>query len=84
MDYHKLLNPLVKLLNPLIFEGQLPRCFPIASERSEFDISGSSSASELKDFMARELQLSPYTFKLRPGGCDALPCPVTFNQVVVT
>ena len=31
----------------------------------QVDVPGNSKASELKDFMARELQVSPYTFKLQ-------------------
>ena len=31
------------------------------------DIPGNSKASEVKDFVARELQMSPYTFKLQLG-----------------
>lgn len=44
------------------------------------DVPGNSKASELKDFMARELQVSPYTFKLITVGSGL---PVEGNGVRV-
>ena len=39
--------------------------FSKSFSQPQVDVPSSSKASELKDFMARELQLSPYTFKLQ-------------------
>jgi len=43
--------------------GQMSQCQCVTWP--QVDVPGNSKASELKDFMARELQVSPYTFKLQ-------------------
>ena len=49
------------ILSGLVSGGQMSQCVTWG----QVDVPGNSKASELKDFMARELQVSPYTFKLQ-------------------